>query len=200
MEKRKRQSLGIQKKRKSMKRNTKGLVKDVIHYLKSDSYMFAPLVSPPPSDFVAPKIAAFSATEMNERRGGDNKSLLKKIEDYLKSDSYMYAPLIVPQPITSQDKEPSWGITTKVSVIKTTLRLNQRTVRPTNVTTEGIPSKGNLPETSILGRETLGQTEMVKHMVHQNCRSSSVKGHIRQYLRCFAAFLGFVIYFFFKCE
>jgi hypothetical protein len=41
----KRASLGVQR-RKPVKRSKKKLLKRVVDYLRSDSYMFAPLVSP----------------------------------------------------------------------------------------------------------------------------------------------------------
>lgn len=45
MEKTKRISLGVQKKTKPTKQNKKKFLNNVLHYLKSDCYMFAPLIS-----------------------------------------------------------------------------------------------------------------------------------------------------------
>ncbi|KAK2985794.1 hypothetical protein RJ640_023865 [Escallonia rubra] len=84
-------SLKIHKKKPMKKKRP--LFKKIADYLKSDTYLFAPLVS---------SVKGISNT--NSGVEGENvceeneKNLLKKVEDYLRSDVYMYAPLIVPQP------------------------------------------------------------------------------------------------------
>ncbi|CAL5328420.1 unnamed protein product [Camellia sinensis] len=88
-------SLGVHKKIK--KHSKKGLLKKVIHYLKSDTYMFAPLVSPQSSDFL-PTNTLPTGVEIMKPSKEKNQKLLKKVGEYLKSDCYMYAPLICRQP------------------------------------------------------------------------------------------------------
>ncbi|GMN62792.1 hypothetical protein TIFTF001_031872 [Ficus carica] len=87
--------LGVQKKRLPSKRNKKkNLLNKVLDYLKSDSYLFAPLTSSSsssPSDCRSYKIGIKENDEEKKK-----KKLVKKVGDYLMSDCYMYAPLVVP--------------------------------------------------------------------------------------------------------
>ncbi|KAJ9689132.1 hypothetical protein PVL29_014668 [Vitis rotundifolia] len=92
MEKRVASGSGVQNKR-PMKKNKKKWLKKVLDYLKSDSYMFAPLIFHPTNS------AAASGVEMTKPIKEDNRTLLEKVEEYLKSDNYMYAPLIITQPM-----------------------------------------------------------------------------------------------------
>ncbi|CAL5376516.1 unnamed protein product [Camellia sinensis] len=89
-------SLGVHKKFKKHSKK-KGLLKKVIHYLKSDTYMFAPLVSPQPSDFL-PRNTLPTGVEIMKSSKEKDQKLLKKVGEYLKSDCYMYAPLICRKP------------------------------------------------------------------------------------------------------
>lgn len=124
MEKTKRLSLGVRK------RNKKSLLKKVVDYLKSDFYMFAPLVKSRSHRKIHFSSAVgiksffnllvfhhfffvfgcvfysflFSGMEIKEPVKGKNKKLLEKIVDYMKSDSYLYASLIAPQPMASSRK------------------------------------------------------------------------------------------------
>lgn len=133
MEKTKRVSLGVQKKKykiKPSRRNKRTLLNNVVDYLKSDSYMFAPLINSPPPKINFPAATGmrffkltfvylevglwsaslkcflflFSGLELKEPIKGKKERLPKKIVDYLKSDSYMYASCSDPQPISSPSK------------------------------------------------------------------------------------------------
>ncbi|KAG6644214.1 hypothetical protein CIPAW_08G040600 [Carya illinoinensis] len=85
---RKRELCGVQK-RNPIKRSRKKLLKKLVDYLISDSYMFAPLISSPPKMFRS------SPPPIREPiRETKKKKLFKNIGEYLKSDSYMYAPLL----------------------------------------------------------------------------------------------------------
>ncbi|XP_021277501.1 uncharacterized protein LOC110411596 [Herrania umbratica] len=90
MEKTKRVSLGVQKKSKATKQSKKKFLNNVLDYRKSDSYMFAPLISPPRS-----------GVKMKEVIKGNRKNVLKKFGKYMKSGIYMYAPLVSSQLIGS---------------------------------------------------------------------------------------------------
>ncbi|KAK9007296.1 hypothetical protein V6N11_051125 [Hibiscus sabdariffa] len=86
MEKSKRLLLGVRKKTKSTEQKKKKLFINVINYLKSDCYMFAPLISPSLSE---------PSKESKKRR------VLKVIEKYMKSDTYMYSPMLSSQLMAS---------------------------------------------------------------------------------------------------
>ncbi|XP_041021252.1 uncharacterized protein LOC121262728 [Juglans microcarpa x Juglans regia] len=88
---RKRALPGVRK-REPIKRSRKTLLKKLVDYLRSDSYMFAPLISSPPKMF---RSSPPPGTEVREpMRETKKKKLFKKIEEYLKSDSCMYALLL----------------------------------------------------------------------------------------------------------
>ncbi|CAL2226366.1 unnamed protein product [Prunus armeniaca] len=103
--------LEVQKKR-LINRNKKKLLKKVIDFLISDSYMFALLISHPPHGFSSPMKTKASITGVEGRKPikGNNKRLLKKVGDYLKSDSYMYAPLLASPPSASTSSPPKGTI------------------------------------------------------------------------------------------
>ncbi|KAJ6435557.1 hypothetical protein OIU85_012464 [Salix viminalis] len=98
----KRVLLGVQKKKNPIK---KRFLKKIEDYMKSDSYMFARLITKP---HIASKTSTSSTTEvetkecMKER----NKRLLEKFGDYLKSDTYMYAPLCAQPAIYFKSDHP----------------------------------------------------------------------------------------------
>ncbi|KAJ4709434.1 ATP-dependent RNA helicase [Melia azedarach] len=186
MEKTKRVSLGVQKKKykiKPSRRNKRTLLNNVVDYLKSDSYMFAPLINSPP-----PKINFPAATglELKEPIKGKKERLPKKIVDYLKSDSYMYASCSDPQPISS----PSKGsiryvkrVSMEISKRTLTMEDNQPMVKSANMMAEDQFFKGNILETCNSDSQTLAHKELAKNVVYPNCRSSSVSGMLDSQLR-----------------
>lgn len=74
-------------KKKPMKKK-KQLFNKVLDYLKSDTFMFAPLCSS----------SRFSSSSSSSDKLFHKKELVTKIGDYLKADTYMYAPLVISQP------------------------------------------------------------------------------------------------------
>lgn len=163
----KRVLLGVQKKKNPIK---KRFLKKIEDYMKSDSYMFARLITKP---HIASKTSTSSTTEvetkecMKER----NKRLLEKVGDYLKSDTYMYAPLCAQPAIYSKRHARHIKKTTmEVSARKLTTKDNKSTVETSNVTLEDQFSE--LPEKCISGQLKFVHKETVKHMVYQSCRSS----------------------------
>uniref|UniRef100_A0A5B7B1S5 Uncharacterized protein n=1 Tax=Davidia involucrata TaxID=16924 RepID=A0A5B7B1S5_DAVIN len=181
-------ALGVHKK-KLKKRNKRRLFEKVAGCLKSDPYMFAPLISSQPSNFPSTKIISSSATGIETEKliKENNKKLLMKVGDYLKSDCYMYAPLVVPQPLHCFDTKtinpPHTGpdlylrrVSAAISIRKVSRNTNQPTEQTENVIREDQPLDGYSLDRSTTARQTLAQREMVKHMVDQNCRSSSVRG------------------------
>ncbi|XP_065850432.1 uncharacterized protein [Euphorbia lathyris] len=122
-----------------IRRKKKSLLKKIVDYLKSDSYMFAPLVSHYPSDFLASNVTVSSSTAGVENRKGKNKSLVEKVGNYLNSDSYLYAPLLARRPLPS-----SIGIIRmEVSETKLVRKGNERIVEEkNNVTVEKVSMGG----------------------------------------------------------
>lgn len=169
----KRALLGVRTRRPT-KRSKKKLLKKVAEYLKSDSYMFAPLISPQPKIFHS---SASSRVQFKEPiKKINNKSLLKKIGEYLNYDSYMYTSLVAPQSISPPPAEPSWYInrvTMEVSTRKVTMIDNEPTDRFSDKVAEDKSSKSLLHQTGS-SEQNLGHREKVKHMVYQNCRSTSI--------------------------
>ncbi|GLU10332.1 hypothetical protein SLE2022_271470 [Rubroshorea leprosula] len=89
--------LGIQKNnRKSTKRNKQTLLKNVVDYLRADSYLFGPLISPSHSEFAALKFSpsATKGVKIKEPIRETKKKFIGKVMEYLKSDDYMYASLV----------------------------------------------------------------------------------------------------------
>ncbi|KAK9275782.1 hypothetical protein L1049_023051 [Liquidambar formosana] len=193
----KRAALGVHKK-KPIKRDKKRLLKKVVDYLKSDCHMFAPLISSPPSDFSTSRITSSSPTgvEIKEPIKEKSKGMVKEVGEYLKSDSYMYASLIFPQPshvlATKVIRSPPTvagplcylkRVTTSISTRKVVKEIILPTEQVENVILEKQSSECSTPETGIVNKRTQGHREMLKHMVYQNCRSSSMPGHILHHIK-----------------
>ncbi|XP_076909770.1 uncharacterized protein LOC143567180 [Bidens hawaiensis] len=74
------------------------ILKKVVAYLLSDSYMYNPLVSSQPWFDLPPPKQLFPSTGIQEGVAlpirGKNKKLIDKVVDYLEADCYLYAPLI----------------------------------------------------------------------------------------------------------
>ncbi|KAI3423776.1 uncharacterized protein J3R85_010782 [Psidium guajava] len=171
----KRASMGLVKRRPTKRSKKRGL----LSYLRTDSYMFAPLISRSSSHLFPRRTLLFSdaggrAREENERR------LVEKIGEYLKSDSYMYAPIVD----TEESKDTVAGPICQlerafvvISARKTTTD-NQSENQSASLIVENHLSKDNRPEVGLAGH-SFGQRETVKHMVYQNCRTSTVSGKQR---------------------
>ncbi|WRX35165.1 hypothetical protein QQP08_027652 [Theobroma cacao] len=104
MEKIKKVSLGVQKETKATKQSKKKFLNIVLDYLKSDCYMFTPLISPPLSSnplYLNWFLLLSSRVKMKEAIKGNKKNVLKKVGKYMKSNTYMYAPLVSSQLIGS---------------------------------------------------------------------------------------------------
>ncbi|XP_034698979.1 uncharacterized protein LOC117924473 [Vitis riparia] len=159
IEKRVASGSGVQNKRPMRKNNKKKWLQKVLDYLKSDSYMFAPLIFHPTNSAAAPGV------EMTTPIKEDNRTLLEKVEEYLKSDNYMYAPLIITQPMhvpaAKAIESPQTGYIKSIS---------------TDISTRKITKKSSQPTEQQARQQTRRHRVMVKHVVHQNCRSSVLSG------------------------
>ncbi|KAF8033824.1 hypothetical protein BT93_C0169 [Corymbia citriodora subsp. variegata] len=171
----KKASLGVLKKRPTKRSPRRGL----LSYLRNDSYMFAPLISRSSSRLSPPKTLLFSDTGGRAREENE-RSLVEKIEGYLKSDSYMYAPIVD----SEESKDAVAGPISQLerafdvfSARKATTD-HQLTNQSASLAVENNLFKDNHPEIS-LADHSFGQRETVKHMVYQNCRTSTVSGKQR---------------------
>ncbi|KAK8520489.1 hypothetical protein V6N13_031064 [Hibiscus sabdariffa] len=143
MEKSKRSLLlGVRKKTKSTEQKKK-LFSNVVNYLKSDCYMFAPLISPSLSGL---KLKPKEASKENKKT-----RVLKVIGKYMKSDTYMYSPLLSSQLMASPPSEQI-QCTRKVTVQVATRML---TTESGNSTAEKQPCE-----------DSCRDNQTVKHMVY----------------------------------
>ncbi|XVE98671.1 hypothetical protein REPUB_Repub03eG0127500 [Reevesia pubescens] len=169
--------VGVQKKTKPTNQNNKKFLNNVLDYLKSDSYLFAPLIPPP----------VLSGVKLKEPIKENQKRVLKKVGKYMKSDTYKYAPLISSQLIGSP---PSGSgqfrcirkVTVEVSTTMLNLKENHQSTESANAIAEKQPCKDSCPGMSTSDNQTVGHGKMVKHMVHQHCRSSSVSVQMTRFL------------------
>ncbi|XP_030535638.1 uncharacterized protein LOC115744544 isoform X2 [Rhodamnia argentea] len=171
----KRASLGVRKKRPTKRSKKTGLLR----YLRTDTYMFAPLISRSSSHLFPRKTLPFSdaggrARKENERR------LVEKIGEYLKSDSYMYAPIVDTEEIKDTVAGPICQLERALVVFsaRKTTTGDQSKNQSASLIVENHLSKDNRPEISLAGH-SFGQRETVKHTVYQNCRTSTVSGKQR---------------------
>ncbi|KAL4324515.1 hypothetical protein GQ457_11G018100 [Hibiscus cannabinus] len=140
MEKSKRLLLGVRKKTKSTEQNKK-LFSNVVNYLKSDCYMFAPLISPSLSGL---KLKPKEPSKENKKT-----RVLKVFGKYMKSDTHMYSPLLSSQPMASPPSEQIQS-TRKVTVQVATRMLTTESGNPT------------------AGEDSCPDNQTVKHMVYHH--------------------------------
>ncbi|XP_057967931.1 uncharacterized protein LOC131157643 [Malania oleifera] len=180
--------LGVHKNKP--KRSKRILLNKVVDYLKSDSYMFAPLISPLPSHSAAHETICSSSPgeEIPKPLKHEDEKLVKQLGEFLKSDSYMYASLIHRQTsdfpaIKFMGFAPTGPFrflkraASAISMRKKPVKISQP-IEESAKEREHQPTEVNTPVTSIGVNETpvRGQREMVKHIVHQNRRPSSLPG------------------------
>ncbi|KAI4344352.1 hypothetical protein L6164_011587 [Bauhinia variegata] len=155
-------------KKKPLKRAKKRLMKKIVDYLKSDTFMYAPLVSPLPSDFCPPPITLPSVAKVVELKKSikEKKRLVEQVGVYLKSDVYMYAPLVAVPPQSNKEPLQQYKM---VSVALSTERL----ATTSNLPIDYLGNESQLPQTGLTDQHILGYKETVKHTVYQSCRSTS---------------------------
>ncbi|WCJ30192.1 hypothetical protein M5689_011765 [Euphorbia peplus] len=194
--------------RRLKKKKKKSLLKKVLDYLLSDSYMFAPLVSHYPCDFLASNTVVSSSStpgvEINKELGKNNQGLVENVGSYLNSDPHLYAPLFAPKHIDSPkgvNGEHIKRARIDTSKNKTLHESGETTVEKSKTTVvekvkQVMNEKDDVPEkrkrrsnVNISGQEKLVEKGTVKHMVYQSsCRTSSMSGkrldpRLRMWLR-----------------
>ncbi|CAD5335179.1 unnamed protein product [Arabidopsis thaliana] len=137
MEGTKRSSLGARKKLKRKK--CRRLVRSIVTYLKSDTYLFAPLFSnfppltteidtPPPSNS-KPSTVEDISMEGFESLGIEKlikkRRMSEKVKEYLKSDCYMYSPMISSPPKLGSSVKGKMQITMEVSTKLSTTTMKE---------------------------------------------------------------------------
>ncbi|KAG8372476.1 hypothetical protein BUALT_Bualt12G0070100 [Buddleja alternifolia] len=150
--------------------NLKLMLNKIINYMKSDTYMFAPLVYPQSSLTSSPPSFAGEVSFEIEPIKKKEKRLVKDVENYLKCDCYMYAPLLMDS--ASDFATPFTG----GNQVEET-RMEEATGRSGNAlsTLKDIGHDvSSTPATKIAVKHIRVHKETVKHVVHQNCRSSTV--------------------------
>ncbi|KAL3353094.1 hypothetical protein AABB24_020868, partial [Solanum stoloniferum] len=159
-------------KKKPMKKHSstkqKQFFNKVIDYLKSDTFMFAPLCS-----------SSFSSgiEEVSKPLEGNDEKLFSKIGDYLMADNYMYAPLVIsqpwdlvhvskgPVPIQEEvDKKRSADVLKGATGKADAAGRKTVTVVSKDHNMDGFPHNKNPMVT-----RTRVRRETVKHMIYQNC-------------------------------
>ncbi|KEH32579.1 hypothetical protein MtrunA17_Chr4g0073221 [Medicago truncatula] len=158
--------LRVQNKKPIKRSGKKPLVKKFLDYLKSDTFLYAPLLSPQPSGSGFPSPNNFKVVEL--------KRPIKErhwFNEYLKSQGYMYDP-VIELPLSPQEPLKDREMIRKdVSTGKSTMNVNnQQTDDLENLNKR---SESHIPQTHISDRVTQGQKETVKHTVYQTCRTTS---------------------------
>ncbi|XP_027177397.1 uncharacterized protein LOC113776438 isoform X2 [Coffea eugenioides] len=168
-------------------------LKKVLEFLKSDVYMFAPLVSSQTSDHVDSCCTTSIGIQAYEPFEVKNEDMFGKVKDYMKSDCYMYAPLVTHQPWLRSPihaVSPATG-TISCSEMALTGRKGE-SVKNVAEETRDIGQKikrisiadqhvdgYSYPRSTII-KHTVLQQETLKHVIKQSCWSASVQGDMRK--------------------
>ncbi|CAA0826888.1 Unknown protein [Striga hermonthica] len=141
------------------------VVENVFNYMRSDTYMFAPLIS-------------FNPTPFPDSFGGfvekEKKKLGKNVKEYLKSDCYMYASIASVSPLKGHECEEKVDI--DITGNETESRVEELNKQPDStmdrrkeIENGEIHNRAN----RVVVKHNLLHRETVKHVVHQNCGAPS---------------------------
>ncbi|KAL8040944.1 hypothetical protein ABFX02_10G133000 [Erythranthe guttata] len=157
------------------RKKLKIVFKKIIDYLKSDTYMFAPLLNHHPQSSLPSTFSSFG----EPIREKEKKELFKGVEDYLNYDSYMYAP-IAKESVSDCEIHPSGE--GKTNTGKASNQVEETTLKDANILNNNRSTEMEVddicaPKTPVVVKRNLLQRETIKHVVvHQNCLSSSLQG------------------------
>ncbi|XP_073305302.1 uncharacterized protein [Primulina huaijiensis] len=158
--------------KRSNKRRLRTVFRKFLNYMKSDTYMFSPLISPQSS-------ATFSPASLGKGSGEPTK----KHDKYLKCDSFMYAPMVLDSAVETtnaltgvhshrkEDPSVCCDLIGKSSD-KTMLDIGNGM----DSLRENVCDDCYTSTRQIAIKRALAPKERVKHAVHQNCRPMSVPG------------------------
>ncbi|CAK8564245.1 unnamed protein product [Lathyrus sativus] len=160
--------LRVQNKKPIKRSGKKPLVKKILDYLKSDTFLYAPLISPQPCGF--PSSNSFKVVEL--------KKPIKKrhwLKEYVKSHGYMY-DTVLELPLSPQEPLPNGEVIRRdVSAGSSPMNVNKQQDNALGNVNQR--SKNYLSPTRLPDRPTRGQNETVKHTVYQTCRTTSASGN-----------------------
>ncbi|KAK4344447.1 hypothetical protein RND71_037541 [Anisodus tanguticus] len=159
-------------KKKPMKKKRRNqLFNKVLDYLKSDTFMFAPLYSQSSSSLP-------HGIGEDKPLEGHDKKLVSKIGDYLKSDDYLYAPLLISPPRDSAETihvskvpiQEEMDRKRSADVLKgRTGKADEPGRKTVNVISKDHKMDGFPHTRSPMVARTRVRRETVKHMIYQNC-------------------------------
>ncbi|GER52095.1 ribosomal RNA small subunit methyltransferase I, partial [Striga asiatica] len=142
------------------------VLENVFNYMKSDTYMFAPLISPHPF-YPTPSPDSFGGFDQKEK-----KKLGESVKEYLKSNCYMYASIASASPLKGHECEEKVDINNTGNQTESRVEeLNKQTDSTMNKCRE--IENGEIPNRTnrVVVKHNLLHRETVKHVVHQNCRA-----------------------------
>ncbi|PIN22087.1 hypothetical protein CDL12_05212 [Handroanthus impetiginosus] len=152
-------------KHRTKRQKLKAILKKIINYMNSDTYMFAPLVCP---HSYVPSSPASSGEVSCEPIKEKQKKLVENVEDYLKCDCYMYAPVVM-------NSAPIGKIETRTGeTIRTEGTAKGQEDNTLNRVREIGHRDGHNPMRQFAVEHILLPKETVKHVVHENSRPMSV--------------------------
>ncbi|XP_054790495.1 uncharacterized protein LOC129295921 [Prosopis cineraria] len=154
----------------------KHLVKRVVDYLKSDTFLYAPLLSSVPPDFRSLDTLHSSDRVVEFKKPViENKPFLEELGDYVRSDVFMYAPIAGPPPSLQESLLYSERIRMSVSTTRLTMKVNQPADHLGNANER---SENYLPRSGPSDQHSQGHAETVKHPVYQTCHLNSAPGNV----------------------
>ncbi|KAL0284789.1 UNVERIFIED_CONTAM: hypothetical protein Sangu_2809700 [Sesamum angustifolium] len=147
-------------KRRSRRKQLTTAFRKVFKYMKSDTYMFAPVIYPQPCHTSSSVSSAGEVVSFEPNKLGKEKELVKDVEEYLRCDCYMYSPLFL-------DSAPC-------ILVEERRRQDQDSMNSLKETDDSY----NSPVRRIAVRHIMLQKENVKHVVKRNCVPSSSPGKV----------------------
>ncbi|XP_073269229.1 uncharacterized protein [Primulina huaijiensis] len=147
------------------------------NYIKSDTYMFSPLISPQSSAIFTPGDGFGEPIKKKE------KKLVQELDQYLKCDCYMYAPMVLDSAVETTSTAPTVRSQSKENpsirgnVIE---HRSEKTMRDNGNRMDDFREVACCdcctPTRRVAIKHALARKETVKHVVHQNCRPKSIPG------------------------
>ncbi|KAL2232727.1 uncharacterized protein LOC105155636 [Sesamum indicum] len=166
-------------KRRSRRKQLTTAFKKVFNYMKSDTYMFAPLAYPQPRH-TSSSVSFDGEVVSFEPIKGKEKELVKDVEEYLRCDCYMYSPLFLDSDsrIVGVGGRRKGDIgTTVCDEIEPAVEERRRQDQDSTNSLGETDDTYN-PVRRIAVRHIMLRKENLKHVVKRNCRPSSSAGKV----------------------
>ncbi|KAL0453843.1 UNVERIFIED_CONTAM: hypothetical protein Slati_1362400 [Sesamum latifolium] len=165
-------------KRRSRRKQLTTAFKKVFNYMKSDTYMFAPLVYPQPRH-TSSSVSLGEVVSFEPIKGKD-KELVKDVEEYLRCDCYLYSPLFV----DSAPRSVGVGGRRKVDIgtlcgeMEPAVEERRRQGQDSTISLRETDDDSYNPLRRVAVRHIMLQKENVKHVVKRNCLPSLSPGKV----------------------